>query len=224
MIIVHTRIFDILSRAMIIALVEKRAHIHIIQQKQFESDDGLLLIDPRGRTPILIDDLYGNGCVIREAMAAFEYIEDILPFPPLFPSGPVERAETRTYVIELLKDIQPLFDDVLEEKVRKALYRLGPPDTQKLREIREETAIFIDAIGRQTVISGFAIGNRLSFGDFVLGSIISILDYLDLISWDKHIPAQNYYYTLKQRPSFSKIFNETIIGINPPPHYKEIDY
>ena len=95
--------------------------------------------------------MYGNGCIIKEPMAAFEYIEDILPSPPLFPSGPVERAEVRSYCYELLGDFMPLLQKILAEKVYKVQYRTGPPETQILREIREETAVFMDIIGRQTI-------------------------------------------------------------------------
>ncbi|MBN8649733.1 MAG: glutathione S-transferase N-terminal domain-containing protein, partial [Caulobacterales bacterium] len=58
MIIIHKRFFDVLSRAMIVALMEKRAHIHIVEVPQFEDPPNLLAIDNRGRTPLLIDDMY----------------------------------------------------------------------------------------------------------------------------------------------------------------------
>ena len=224
MIIIHKRFFDVLSRAMIVALMEKRAHIHIVEVPQFEDTPNLLAIDNRGRTPLLIDDMYGNGCIIKEPMAAFEYIEDILPSPPLFPSGPVERAEVRAYCYELLGDFMPLLQKILAEKVYKVQYRTGPPETQILREIREETAVFMDIIGRQTIVSGHAIGNKISLADFIMGAQISILDYLDLISWDKQKGAKSYYRTLKQRPSFAPILNDVFIGIAPPEYYKEIDF
>ena len=224
MIILHTRNFCVLSRAMLIALGEKRATFHNILAPQFEISPELQNLDEIGRTPILIDDMYGNGAIIKEAMAAFEYIEDIIPFPALFPGGPLERAEVRGFVLNSMREFKPFLHKLLGEKVFKVIYKAGPPLSNIIREIREEAAQFIEKSTQITIKSGHVIGNKFSLADFILGAQISILDYLDLIAWEKHIDAKNYYLSLKQRPSFAPILNDVIIGINPPSHYKELDF
>lgn len=224
MIILHTRNFCILSRAMIIALGEKRATFHNIISPQFEITKELENLNNEGRTPILIDDMYGNGAIIKEPMAAFEYIEDIIPYPALFPGGPLERAEVRGFVLNNLRQIKPFFTKILGEKVYKTIYRAGPPDSQILRDIRDETANYIDEIAKIIAISGHAIGNKFSLADYIFGAQISIFDYLDLISWEKHHETKNYYLTLKQRPSFAPILSDAIVNITPPKHYKELDF
>lgn len=224
MLVIHTRPLDAKSRTLQLVAGEKRASFHKIECPQFEITQALAAIDAKGRTPILIDDMWNSGAYIKEAYAAFEYIEDIAPFPSIYPGGPLERAEIRTFVYEAFNNFAPLEHKIMVEKVHKAIYRTGPPDTQILREIRDESAQYIDEIGKSSVISGHMVGAKLSLADFVIAAQISVLDYLDLINWEKHKPAKAFYQTIKQRPAFTPILNEAIKGINPPPYYKLLDF
>lgn len=224
MLVIHTRPLDAKSRTLQLVAGEKRAAFHKIECPQFEITPALLQIDEKGRTPILVDDMWQSGAIIKEVFAAFEYIEDIAPFPSIYPGGPLERAEIRSFVYEAFQNFAPLEHKIMVEKVHKVIYRTAPPDTQILREIRDECAQYIDEIGKTAVISGHMVGAKLSLADFAIAAQISVLDYLDLINWEKHRPAKTFYRTIKQRPAFGAVFNDNIKGINPPPYYHLLDF
>jgi glutathione S-transferase len=224
MIKIYFRNFDPMSRALIIGLGEKRAAFHKIEAPVFGADFDLLAIDNLGRTPILTDDMWGNGAIIREALPAFEYLEDTIPSPHFFPGGPMERANVRTFCIEAIGDFAPLHQLLMSEKAHKILNRAGSPDIQNLRNLREGAREFMEVTASRAAKGGFMIGGKFSLADIIIWAQLSLLDYFDLISWDTNTEAKQYYSGLKQRPAFRAILVDNVAGINPPPHYRNLDF
>jgi len=213
-----------MSRALIIGLGEKRAAFHKIEAPVFGADFDLLAIDNLGRTPILTDDMWGNGAIIREALPAFEYLEDTIPSPHFFPGGPMERANVRTFCIEAIGDFAPLHQLLMSEKAHKIINRAGSPDIQNLRNLREGAREFMEVTASRAAKGGFMIGGKFSLADIIIWAQLSLLDYFDLISWDTNTEAKQYYSGLKQRPAFRAILVDNVAGINPPPHYRNLDF
>ncbi|KAF0185998.1 MAG: glutathione S-transferase [Hyphomonadaceae bacterium] len=224
MIKIYFRNFDPLSRALIIGLGEKRAAFHKIEAPVFGADVDLLNIDPQGRTPILTDDMWGNGAIIREAMPAFEYLEDTIPSPHFFPGGPMERANVRVFCAEAIRDFAPLYQTLMEEKAHKILNRAGSPDMQKMRHLRDGAREFLEVTAARTAKGGFMIGGKFSLADIIIWAQLSLLDYFDLVSWDLNYEAKQFYSGLKQRPAFRAVLVDTVAGIVPPPHYRNLDF
>jgi len=224
MIKIYFRNFDPMSRALIIGLGEKRAAFHKIEAPVFGADFDLLAIDNLGRTPILTDDMWGNGAIIREALPAFEYLEDTIPSPHFFPGGPMERANVRTFCIEAIGDFAPLHQLLMSEKAHKIINRAGSPDIQNLRNLREGAREFMEVTASRAAKGGFMIGGKFSLADIIIWAQLSLLDYFDLISWDTNTEAKQYYSGLKQRPAFRAILVDNVAGINPPPHYRNLDF
>lgn len=224
MIKIYFRNFDPLSRALIIGLGEKRAAFHKIEVPVFGADIDLLAIDPQGRTPIISDDMWGNGAIIREAMPAFEYLEDTIPSPHFFPGGPMERANVRVFCAEAIHDFAPLLQILMEEKAHKILNRAGSPDMQKMRHLRDGARDFLEVTAARTAKGGFMIGGKFSLADIIIWAQLSLLDYFDLVSWDLNYEGKQFYSGLKQRPAFRAVLVDTVAGINPPPHYRNLDF
>lgn len=221
MFIIHTRSADPFSRAIKILLGEKRANFHAIEEHIFDSSNQLLALDKMGRTPILIDNMWENGTIIKEPFAAIEYIEDIIPTPAFLPSDPKQRAEVRSMCFAVIREFAPLFDMVFDEKIQKVIKRLGPPDTNNLRKIRDNTQIFLNFLSQNLGTNEWLVNNKMSLADIIVAAQISLLDYLDLISWQNiDFRIVLFYAKFKHSPSFTAILNESIEGILPPKHYR----
>lgn len=224
MLIVHTRILEPMSRAVRLALGEKRAVFHNRGAPPFETDAGLSGVTSDGLTPVLVDDSWGHGATIGEAMAIFEYLEDILPTPPLLPGGPLERAAVRAMTIRATRALGPIVDIVVMEKAQKILTRQGSPDTGALRQASQNANELLDQIGNVADKEGWICGKKLSLADMVVAAHFSVLDFLDAVRWDVAPAGKNWYARLKQRPTFKTILADTLAGVTPPAHYGDLDF
>jgi glutathione S-transferase len=224
MLLVHTRTLEPMSRAVRLALGEKRAVFHNREVPAFDTDAGLMAVSSDGLTPVLVDDSWGHGATIGEAMAIFEYLEDLLPTPPLLPGGPLERAAVRAMTIRAARTLGPIVDIVVTEKARKILTRQGSPDTGALRRASNGANELLDQIGTAADKEGWICGKKLSLADMVVAAHFSVLDFLDAVRWDVAPAGKNWYARLKQRPTFKTILADTLAGVTPPFHYADLDF
>ncbi|GBF58631.1 stringent starvation protein A [Candidatus Phycosocius bacilliformis] len=224
MLLVHARTLDPLSRAVRLALGEKRAVFHVREVAAFEADAQLAALSPDGMTPVLVDDSWGHGATISEALAIFEYLEDLLPTPPLLPGGPLERAHVRTLTIRAMRTLGPVVDAVVHEKARKALARGGPPEPSVLRTATQAASRTLDEIGRAAEAEGWIGGKKLSIADMVAAAHFSVLDFLDAVSWASAPAGKDWYARLKQRPAFRPLLGDLLPGVSAPAHYADLDF
>lgn len=224
MLLVHARTLDPLSRAVRLALGEKRAVFHVREVAAFEADAQLAALSPDGMTPVLVDDSWGHGATISEALAIFEYLEDLLPTPPLLPGGPLERAHVRTLTIRAMRTLGPVVDAVVHEKARKALARGGPPEPSVLRTATQAASRTLDEIGRAAEAEGWIGGKKLSIADMVAAAHFSVLDFLDAVSWASAPAGKDWYARLKQRPAFRPLLSDLLPGVSAPAHYADLDF
>ena len=224
MLLVYTRTLEPMSRAVRLALGEKRAIFHTNEAPPFENDPKLQSVSGDGMTPILVDDSWGHGATIGEAMAIFEYLEDIVPTPPLLPGGPLERAAVRAMTSRATRALGPIVDVIVTEKAHKLLARRGSPDTGALRQANASANELLDQIGRAAEAEGWVCGKKLSLADMVIGAHFSVLDFLDAVRWDVAPAGKAWYANLKQRPAFKPLLSDTLAGIVPPLHYGDLDF
>jgi glutathione S-transferase len=224
MLLVHTRTLEPMSRAVRLALGEKRAVFHTREAAPFDADPALQAVTSDGITPVLVDDSWGHGATIGEAMAIFEYLEDILPTPPLLPGGPLERAAVRAMTIRATRALAPIVDVIVTEKAHKLLARGGSPDTGALRQASASANELLDQIGRAAEAEGWICGKKLSLADMVIAAHFSVLDFLDAVRWDVAPAGKIWYANLKQRPAFKALLTDSLAGINPPLHYGDLDF
>jgi glutathione S-transferase len=224
MLLVHARTLEPLSRAVRLALGEKRAVFHVREAAPFGDDPHLLALENEGQTPMLIDDSWGHGANISEAMAIFEYLEDLLPTPPLLPGGPLERAAVRATTIRATRRLGPIVACVVHEKAEKAWARAGAPDTALLRQAGADAAQVLIQIGHAAEAENWICGPKLSLADIVVAAHFSVLDFLDAVRWDVAPAGKNWYARIKQRPAFRTLLSDTFSGLTPPVHYGDLDF
>jgi glutathione S-transferase len=225
MLVVHARTLDPLSRAVRIALGEKRAVFHVREAPAFSADAALLALDPDGRTPVLVDNAWGNDAAISELWPLFEYLDELIPSPALFPGGPLERASARAVSVQAIRAFRPLVDTVVTEKAMKRMERSGSPDTAALRRAQDGAAQLIEQAGRAADASdGWLCGRKLSLGDIMAAAHVSVLDQLDAIDWDRCPSGRSWYAHMKQRPSFRPLLADILPGVPAPAHYADLDF
>ena len=69
-----------------------------------QHDSGYLKRNPEGRVPTL----EANGHVLTQSMAILEWLDEVVPNPPLLPADPWDRAHVRGLTQLIVADIQPL--------------------------------------------------------------------------------------------------------------------
>ena len=83
-------------------LEPENVFIHL--QKNEQSADDYLKVNPQGLVPALVD---GNE-TITQSMAIIEYLDEKYPSPPLLPATPEERARVRAIAQLVACDIHPI--------------------------------------------------------------------------------------------------------------------
>lgn len=89
-----------------LALEEKRLpwtghYVDILKGEQF--DARFLRINPKAVVPVLVHD----ARVVRESTVICEYVEEVFPDLPLFPTDPFERAQVRIWTKAVDEELHP---------------------------------------------------------------------------------------------------------------------
>lgn len=92
-----------------IALNLKNIHydaipVHLIDHGGEQHKAAYMELNPQGLVPTLDE----NGHVLTQSLAIIEYLEEICPNPPLLPSNPLARAQTRSLAMLIACDMHPL--------------------------------------------------------------------------------------------------------------------
>lgn len=136
---------DIYSHQVRIVLAEKGVNVEIIPVKQGEPTDDLLVSNPYGTVPTLID----RDLILYEARIIMEYLDERFPHPPLLPVYPVARAETRKMMHRIEQDWYTLMNSILRDEdadearaqLLDSLTSLDPVFSDKLYFLSDEFSL-----------------------------------------------------------------------------------
>jgi glutathione S-transferase len=67
-------------------------------------------------------------------------------------------------------------------------------------------------------------GRDFSIADIYASSLVSVLDYLGVIQWNKYDIAKTWYARIKSRPSFRGILVDNLPQIPPSSDYANLDF
>ncbi len=76
-------------------------YVDILKGEQFAPE--FLAVNPKAVVPVLVDD----GAVIVESTVICEYIEEVFPQHPIYPSKPIERARVRVWTKAVDEELHP---------------------------------------------------------------------------------------------------------------------
>jgi len=133
--------------------------IHLQKQGGLNKKPEYRAVNPQMRVPALRLD---SGEVLTQSLAIIEYLDEVVPEPPLLPRDPVERAKVRALAQLIACDIHPL------------------NNTSPLRYLKNELGqdqAKIDAWYHHWVLEGFAaIETMVRAAPYAFGNAVTLAD------------------------------------------------
>ena len=208
------------SRIARVMLEEKQIKYNLKQEKYWERDVNLAKINPACELPVITCKEF----VVAGIYSITEFLEEQYPMLPLFYNTPLQRAEQRRLISwfnnKLYSEVTKY---IINERVIRFFEKKGHPSTQIIRAAKSNFEYHFDylafLLGKRTWLAG----EKYSIVDIAAACQLSVLDYLGEVSWDDD-NIKNWYSIIKSKPSFRKILEETIVGFEPPEHYKMLDF
>jgi maleylacetoacetate isomerase len=155
------------------ALKGLTAHEHLIDlETQENRTPEFLAINPAGALPVLIED---GQPPLTQSLAILEYLDELVPSPPLLPADPRGRARVRSLSLALAADTHPL----ITPRIRRYLMANAGFDAELWRDwqVNWFTA-GLQAMERRLAsdpeTGTFCHGDSLTMADIVLASIPAV--------------------------------------------------
>ncbi len=210
------------ARKVRLVLAEKRLPFETRVEKVWERRPDFLEMNPAGTVPVLVED---NGLIIADSNVICEYLDEAYPDLSLLGRTLGERVEVRRLAAWFdQKFAQEVLRNLVWEKTMKQLLKLGPPDGAALRAGHVKLNEHLDYIGWLAESRKWLAGSNLSLADFAAAAMLSSLDFLGDIDWSSHPAVKEWYARMKSRPSFRAVLADRMTGLNPPPHYSDLDF
>ncbi|MXP62062.1 glutathione S-transferase family protein [Roseomonas sp. M0104] len=210
------------SRKVRLVLSEKRIPFELRIERVWERRDEFLELNAACTVPVLVEE---NGLVLADSYAICEYLDEAYPDVPLLGRTLGERAEVRRLVAWFDgKFAREVTDNLLHEKQMKRLMGRGNPDAGALRAGYANLKPHLDYLGWLAETRIWLAGNTLSLADLAAAAHLSALDYIGDIDWGLNDAAKDWYARVKSRPAFRPLLADRVSGVNPPPHYPDLDF
>jgi glutathione S-transferase len=210
------------ARKVRLALNEKRIPFELRVERVWERRAEFMDMNPAGTVPVLAEE---NGLVLADSYAICEYLDEAYPELPLMGRTLGERAEVRRLVAWFDgKFAREVTANLYYEKQMKRLMGRGNPDAAALRAGYANLKPHLDYLGWLAETRLWLAGNFLSLADLTAAAHLSALDYIGDVDWTMNDAAKDWYARVKSRPGFRPLLADRVSGVNPPPHYADLDF
>jgi len=136
-------------------LAPERVFIHL--RKGAQRNEDYLAVNPQGLVPALVTD---DGTVLTQSLAIIEYLDELVPSPPLLPGKAVDRARVRSLALAIACDIHPI-DNL--RVLRYLLHTVGVEEAQKDAWYKYWIDIGLEAL--EISVAGNPATGRFCHGD-----------------------------------------------------------
>jgi glutathione S-transferase len=204
-----------------LTLAEKRIEVELVEERYWEPSQDFMRRNPAGKVPVLRLD----GRMLTESQAICEYLDEVIPNPPLVPRTADDRYEMRR--------ICTWFDDkfhvevtsnLLYERVNKKIMNRGYPDSQRIKLGSARIKFHLDYMDWLLGQRRWLAGNDMTLADFTAAAHLSCLDYIKDVDWQRSALVHEWYAKIKSRPAFRTLLADQVPGFLPPPHYADLDF
>lgn len=212
------------SRAVRISFSEKKLKLREVEIDPWNPDEAFLALSAEDVPPILTDITDVGNVTIVGSQTLCEYADEASTRNPLMPGGRHERAEIRRLCTWFGQRFDHEVNALIFPEKLETVFLGGTPDTNALREGRAALRDHLSYIGWLLNQRDGLAGPSFTLADIIAAAHISCLDYMDEIPWREFPSVQEWYQTLKSRPSFRPILKDRVPGIRPPRHYGDLDF
>ncbi len=226
----YHNMMDVPSRFARLCLAEAKAGAELTEMMPWARDEAFLLLNPAGTLPVLREN---DGPPVCGAQVIAEYLDETRGYAlgerRLMPDHPNERAETRRLLNWFLeKAVDDTAQYFIEEKIYKRLKGPaeggGSPDSNILRAARSNLRMHLQYIGYLAERRNWLAGNRITYADLAAGAMLSVIDYMGEVPWEKEPVVKDWYQRIKSRPCFRPILADSLKGIPAANHYMDLDF
>jgi glutathione S-transferase len=203
-------------------MMEKSVEFDPVIELPWQERHEFAVLNPAMTVPVLTEE---NGTVIAGAYAITEYLEDINPDHSLLGTDPTSRAEVRRisdwFDIKFDKEVTQL---LIGEKIMKRFLKRGTPEAAAIRCASHNIKHHLSYIEYLADRNNWLAGDYFSYADISAAAQISCVDYLGDVPWEKYERAKEWYARIKSRPSMRAVLKDSIPGLSPAKHYKNLDF
>ena len=213
-----------LSRIVRVILAEKRLDYEMVYETPWDPSDEMLEHSVSGEMPLLVDT---SGLAVYGNSAIREYLEEVYPDKPLIGADYQQRAEARKIADWFLK---AFYDDayypIIKERVLKRFIKDidKRPEPARIREAGRKIDNYMEYMAWLLDRRNWLAGRDFSIADISASALISVLDYLGIIRWEKYELVKNWYVRIKSRPSFRSILQDSLPQIPAAEYYTNLDF
>ena len=210
------------ARFIRILLAEKGVTPNLRVEKEWERRPEFLALNPAGEVPVLVME---DGRVYSGTMAIAEYLEEMMPEPPMIPGRAEERYEVRRtagwFHTKLGSEVTR---HLVTEKLLKSFLRMGTPDSEAIRCANHNLKLHLRYISHLVERRHYLAGGQFTMADAACAAHLSVADYFGDIAWEDWPIAKEWYMRVKSRRSVRSLLNDRITNLAPPKHYDKLDF
>ncbi len=204
-----------------LTLAEKKIEVELVEERYWERDMDFLRRNPAGKVPVL----RMGGRTLSESSAICEYLEEVVPQPPLMPDSADGRFEVRRLVAWFDdKFHREVTANLLYERVNKKIMKEGYPDSARVKAGAKAIKFHLDYLGWLLDQRRWLAGDAMTLADFAAAAHLSSLDYISDVDWNRVPAVHEWYAKIKSRPSFRGLLADHVPGFPPPSHYADLDF
>ncbi len=218
------------SRFVRLILSEFGIAAELIEERVFERRYDFLLLDPAGRTPVMVEE---SGLVLPGTTIIAEYFDETLGLTAtqqrLLPPDSIARVEVRRLMSWFHdKFFMEVSEPLITEKVYKRFMPVerggGPLDMEVVRAARQNVRYHMRYIGFLVAKRKWLAGDEMTYADLAAAAHLSSVDYLGDVPWGEDEAAKDWYLRVKSRPSFRPLLADRTPGVAPAELYVEFDF
>jgi glutathione S-transferase len=202
-------------------LSEKRIAFELVHVAPWEPQPVYPRLNHSKLTPVLHGPL--RGLVLANSTVICEFIEETVPNASMMMGSAEQRAEIR----RLVAWADDCFYGPLVLPLLIDAFGTGPqparPSQLKIRDATNTAEMHLDEIAYLLDHRAWLAGPTISLADLAIAAHLSVLDYFGAIDWTGHEQVQTWYAVMKSRRSFQPLLADRIEGIEPPPHYSNLN-